>query len=85
MNDIDQNKVYRLEKYEEVNKCESFQELAEVIKSFAVDGMIQGRVREFDADAMAENCINFKDRADPNMLTREFGIRQQAMYIEKYT
>lgn len=67
-----------LEKYEAVNKTESLKELASVILSFAVDGMIQGRTRQFDAVKMAKHCESY-DLVKHNTLTREFGIRQQAM------
>ena len=74
-----------LEKYKAVNKCRTFEQLAEVIRSFADDnGNIQGRKRTFDAEQMAINCLNFQ-YSSPNLLTREFGIRQQAMYISYYT
>lgn len=75
----------RLSKYEHVNSCESLSELADVIRSFAdEDGMIQGRSRKFSAKAMADLCENF-DNHPPNVLTREFGIRQQAMYLSYYS
>lgn len=73
-----------LEKYEAVNKAETLSELAEVILSFADEnGLIQGRSRKFRAKEMAMLCIDFK-RNPPNVLTREFGIRQQAMYLLYY-
>jgi hypothetical protein len=73
-----------LEKYQKVNECETLGELASVIESFADEnGMIQGRTRIFDAKQMAHYCINFKEYP-PNMLTREYGIRQQAMCIIYY-
>lgn len=34
-----------LEKYEAVNKSSTLKELADVLRSFAIDGMIQGRTR----------------------------------------
>jgi hypothetical protein len=74
-----------LEKYEAVNKCETFEELANMIESFAdEDGMIQERVNKFDATEMAKLCRDYPNYPR-NVLTREFGIRQQAMYIEYYT
>jgi hypothetical protein len=74
-----------LEKYQKVNECETFGELALAIESFADEtGTIQGRSRKFDAKMMAHYCINFKEYP-PNALTREYGIRQQAMYIDYYT
>ena len=73
-----------LEKYEAVNKCESLEELANVIISFAdITGEIQGRKRKFDAEKMAQACRVYPDYGY-NTLTREFGIRQQAMYIDHY-
>lgn len=73
-----------LEKYEAVNKCESFEELAKVIESFADEnGEIQGRTRKFNAEKMSWFCRNFT-MGQPELLTREFGIRQQAMYISYY-
>lgn len=74
----------REQKYDAVNQCETFEELANVILSFAEsDGMIQGRAKRFNAKMMAEMCLMF-DTMPPNRLTREFGIRQQAMYISHY-
>lgn len=74
----------KLEKYEAVNKCETLQELANVIESFAdLDGYIQGRQKRFSAKSMAFNCRNY-NQYQPNVLTREFGIRQQALYILFY-
>lgn len=73
-----------LQKYESVNKCESLDELAKVIESFSdLQGMIQGREKRFNAKVMANNCINYTPYTH-NTLTREFGIRQQAMYIIFY-
>ena len=72
-----------LEKYEAVNSCETLKELADVIRSFAVDGLIQGRTRQFSAEQMAEHCESYHLEKH-NFLTREFGIRQQAMMILFY-
>lgn len=74
-----------LKKYERVNACESLTELADVIRSFAdVTGSIQGRTRSFSAEKMATNCEHY-NALDFNMLTREFGIRQHALYILFFT
>jgi hypothetical protein len=72
-----------LEKYQAVNKCTSLKELADVIRSFAIDGMIEGRYKEFDAERMAKACENY-DNVSANSLTRKYGIRQQAMMISYY-
>jgi hypothetical protein len=77
-----------LEKYQAVNACKNIHELVKIIRSFAdASGMIQGRTRVFDAGEMArkselwyEGCFGFT----PNVATREFGIRQQLMYIKYY-
>lgn len=75
-----------LEKYEVVNKCETIAELQSVIITFADhNGNIQGRTRMFKAKEMAIDAIDFyNNKALPDILTREFGIRQQAMYIKYY-
>ncbi len=72
-----------LEKYEEVNKCTSLKELADVIRKFSPDGLITGRIRIFNSEKMAIACENY-DLSIHNTLTREFGIRQQAMMILFY-
>lgn len=72
-----------LEKYEAVNKCETLEELADVIRSFAVDELIQGRTRKFSAEKMAKFCEDYNPTKH-NTLTRKFGIRQQAIMILFY-
>lgn len=77
-----------LEKYERVNKCENIDDLVQCILDFAVDGRIQGRTRGFDAERMASLCRDYyNDETNtmfPNVITREFGLRQQAMYLKYY-
>lgn len=73
-----------LEKYEAVNQAASLVDLAEVIRSFAEeDGKVQGRSKRFDAEDMATKCETYIN-AYHNVLTREFGIRQQAMMLSFY-
>jgi hypothetical protein len=73
-----------LEKYHAVNKCKTLDELADVILSFAdEDGNIQGRSGSFSAELMAGVCLGYNLKYH-NSLTREFGIRQQAMMIIFY-
>lgn len=78
-----------LEIWRKVNKTKTLEELAEIILSLAdEDGKIQGRTRKFNAAIMAEACIKYRElflNMQANVLTREFGIRQQAMYIVYYT
>ena len=76
-----------LEKYELINKCETAKELADAIIAISnpETNMILGRKKTFDAIKMAENCHSVIKRGfPPNRLTREFGIRQQALYLKYY-
>lgn len=75
-----------LEKYELVNSCETRQALKDAIMAFAEeDGSIRGRTRSFNAARMAENVDAVVGGQEiPNVLTREFGIRQQALYLNWY-
>lgn len=77
----------RLTIYDQVNGCETLKELADVIRSLADEqGMIQGRSRKFKAEQMAYACEHYGSGYVPaNSLTREFGIRQQALYIDYFT
>ena len=73
-----------LEKFQKVNSCETLEELALVIESFADErGVIKGRNRSFSAGSMANYCRRYSFPSH-NTLTREFGIRQQAMYLLFY-
>lgn len=75
----------REQKYDAVNKCETLEQLAAVIESFVdQNGMIQGRTKMFNGNKMADKCRHFNVVSYPNVLIREFGIRQQAMYINYY-
>tara|TARA_R110002020_G_scaffold157720_8_gene340624 strand:- start:1347 stop:1616 length:270 start_codon:yes stop_codon:yes gene_type:complete len=71
----------REQKYDAVNSCRTLTELSDVIKLFSdKDGMIQGRSKKFSAEQMSHGCLNINDYPI-TVLTREFGIRQQAMSI----
>lgn len=73
-----------IERFEKVNATESLEELAQVIISFADDlGFIEGRTRKFNAILMAESCRKFS-WFNVNTLTRNWGIRQQAMMLNYY-
>ncbi len=73
-------------RYRRVNACESIKDLEETILSFAdEDGMIQGRTRKFNAEQMSKNVwFVVNEQMPANVLTREFGIRQQALYLAYY-
>lgn len=73
-----------LEKFQIVNSCETPKELADTIIKLAdpETGRIQGRRKDFDSTRMSI-CVGpvIYEGAPANLLTREFGIRQQALYI----
>lgn len=72
----------RLEKYDIVNKTKSLEELAEVIKEIAVDGLIEGRVKPHPVENMITCCNHFTIVNNyPSILTRNYGIRQQAYML----
>ena len=73
-----------LEKWQQVNQCTTPQSLALIINLLAdKEGMIQGRERKFDASRMATGLQFFmEDEVPANVLTREYGIRQQAIYLK---
>jgi hypothetical protein len=75
-----------LNRFEIVNQCEDAVQLKIAVLSLAdTEGMIKGRRRPFKAARMAgfvEGVI--AGELPPECLTREFGIRQQALYIKYY-
>ncbi len=73
-------------KFKQVNKTKSITELSNAIISIAdSDGMLQGDSRKYQAAKMAKSCLKFADgESSPETLTREFGIRQQAMMLKHY-
>lgn len=75
-----------LEKFKAVNSCETIEALKNCILLIAdIDGMIQGRTRQFNAEKMASYVEHVTHGDLPaNVLTREFGIRQQALYLKHY-
>ena len=76
-----------LEKYELVNQCENQSQLEDAINKLAdSDGMIHGRERKFDASKMVLGLKYFFTGADmaANILTRNYGIRQQAIYLKTF-
>lgn len=74
----------REEKYDMVNSAETLDELANAIEEISEDGVIHGRNHTFSVEDMIWACKNY-NLAIHNSLTREFGIRQQAMYILHYS
>jgi hypothetical protein len=78
----------RLECYERVNGCETVEELKKAILDISKSNhhnVIMGRTRAFDGEKMSlyvEDVVLGK--LPFNLLTRNYGIRQQALYISKY-
>ena len=74
----------RLAIYDAVNKCETEKELSDVITLLSdSDGKIQGRTRKFDSIEMIVGLKLFMEGSmHANVLTREYGIRQQAIYLK---
>ena len=75
-----------LEKWQLVNQCETPLELENTIAKFAdSEGMIQGRNRKFKAAKMIIGLHYFMtDEMPANVLTREYGIRQHAIYLRTF-
>lgn len=75
-----------LEKWQAVNQCETQLQLACAINNLEdSEGMIQGRERKFDATKMIIGLNHFMaDEMPANVLTREYGIRQQAIYLKTF-
>ena len=75
-----------LETWQLVNQAETQEQLALIINKLAdEEGMIQGRSRKFEAGKMIIGLDLFMtDEIASNILTREFGIRQQAIYLKHF-
>ena len=75
-----------LETWQMVNQAETTHDLAVIIDKLTdPEGMIQGRERKFDAAKMIIGLNLFmNDEMPANVLTREFGIRQQAIYLKTF-
>ena len=76
----------QLQKWQAVNQCETQAQLSDLIAKFSdKEGMIQGRERKFDASKMIIGLSYFMiDEMPANVLTREYGIRQQAIYLKTF-
>ena len=74
-----------LEKYELVNKCETIEQLANAIRTIANDSVIVGRTNMFESEKMASRVKQVVENdISPNVLTRMYNIRQQALYLRYY-
>ena len=74
----------RIDKWYAVNQCETTLELGALILQFAdKNGNLQGRTKDYNAIEMVLGLDLFiKNQMHPNILTLEFGIRQQAIYLK---
>lgn len=74
-----------LEKYELINKAETVEELKEAMEAISEKGMIKGRRKSYIADEMiAMVDFIYNDNYPLNFLTRNYGIRQQMLYLLHY-
>jgi hypothetical protein len=81
--------MHELEIYKAVNICETLEELSEVILEIGnsqvipfMQGRIQGRYKDYKTSRMSYGCLNQGQPGfDLTLLTRNYGIRQQALYI----
>lgn len=74
-----------LEKFQLVNKCSTIEELAEAIRTIANGPVISGKTDVFDSEKMASRVKGVvENNISPNVLTRMYGIRQQALYLRYY-
>jgi hypothetical protein len=80
------NNMTELETWQLVNQAETQDQLADVIAKLTdSEGMIQGRVKKHNASQMIIGLnLYMKDQIASNILTREFGIRQQAIYLKHF-
>ena len=73
-----------IQKYDLVNSCETADDLSKAILAMADENdIIHGRSRTFTASKMAVYpAAVIAGECTPNVLTRMYGIRQQALYIK---
>lgn len=71
-----------INRFRAVNNTKTLEELADVIESFCNDnGEIKGKSNTLNGLKMAEYCRTFTNQSDDRYLTRNWGIRQQAVYL----
>ena len=74
--------------YEKVSVCETFDELKEAltfIASLNNENVIVGRNKTYTLDKILFNLEMIRKSAFPyNVVTREYGIRQQVIYLKTY-
>jgi len=85
-----------LTKWELINSSETIESLQEAILKIGTEnnGFIKGRSKEWDAELqvmyvkyVVEDSYPLIEQKiiGPNLLTRSYGIRQQALYLKHYS
>jgi hypothetical protein len=72
-----------LQIWEDINQCKTLEEVSYIILDISNEGRIQGRNRTFNSNTMAKYCLKFNEHKQKNLLTRNYGIRQQVIYLAK--
>lgn len=75
------------DKWHIINACETYEELAAAIMIISEEGTIHSNRQDktFDAAKQVRNAwLVIQGGIFPNVLTRAYGIRQQALYIRYY-
>lgn len=74
-----------LEKFQLVNNAATIEQLQEAIRAIAEDGEIQGKSKKHRSEHQAYFVTGVvKGTLNANALTRSYGIRQQAIYLQYY-
>lgn len=75
-----------LEKYELVNSAESTEELLQAVQNIYIETDRVGRTGNLDKERMLIHILEFiiGMNIPANSITRQYGIRQQAMYLKYY-
>jgi hypothetical protein len=73
-----------LEKYETINKTETVEELENAVETIWSSDYIDGMTRKFDKKKMKGYIKGIVDGSieQANVLTRKYGLRQQALYLK---
>lgn len=73
-----------LEKYETINKTETVEELENAVDLVWPSDYIDGMTRKFDKEKMKGYIKGIVDSSieQANVLTRKYGLRQQALYLK---
>ncbi len=77
-----------LSKWEKVNQSETIDQFYDVLLELSENGIIQGRTRSFSVNTMISQAKQYYDdphnSINPRGVTREYGLRQQLMYLKFY-